>query len=79
MPNPTLRTTILSVRAGRRSAPAQRPSLEVLRTDSATFTSLIEAKRNRHDAFYAVPAGKVDLCGIDVPVRTAKNTAAAKP
>lgn len=48
---------------------SQRPSVQVLRTDSATFAALVEAKRNRHDAFYAVPAGKVGLCGIDVPVR----------
>jgi peptidylprolyl isomerase len=48
---------------------AQREKLQVLRTDSATFAALIEAKRNRHDAFYAVPAGKIDLCSIAVPIR----------
>ncbi len=48
---------------------AQRVNLEVLRTDSATFAKLIEAQRNRHDAFYTVPAGKIDLCSINVPVR----------
>lgn len=48
---------------------AQRPRVQVLRTDSASFAALIDAKRNRHDAFYSAPAGKVDLCGIDVPVR----------
>ena len=77
--SPTQRTTIQSVRLAADLPPAQRPSVEVLRTDSATFTTLIEAKRNRRDAFYAVPAGKIDLCSIDIPVRTAKITAPAKP
>ena len=76
---PAQRTTIESVRLAADLPPAQRPAVEVLRTDSRTFTALIEAKRDRHDAFYAVPAGKVDLCSIDVPVRTTKTVATAKP
>jgi peptidylprolyl isomerase len=48
---------------------AQREKLQILRTDSATFAALIEAKRNRRDAFYAVPAGKIDLCSIAIPSR----------
>ncbi|WP_449428161.1 peptidylprolyl isomerase [Rhodanobacter umsongensis] len=75
---PAQRTIIESVRLAADLPPAQRPSLQVLRTDSPTFTAMIEAKRNRRDAFYAVPAGKVDLCSIDVPVRTAKTVAATK-
>jgi peptidylprolyl isomerase len=35
---------------------------------------LIDAKRNGRNAFYALPAGKVDLCSIDVPVRETKPT-----
>jgi len=76
---PAQRTTIESVRLAADLPPAQRPAVEVLRTDSRTFTALIEAKRDRHDAFYAVPAGKVGLCSIDVPVRTTKTVATAKP
>lgn len=76
---PAQRTTIQSVRLAADLPVAQRPSLEVLRTDSSTFTALIEAKRNRRDAFYAVPAGKVDLCGIDVPVRTTRLSASTRP
>lgn len=65
------RTPILSVKVAADLPAAQREKLEVLRTDSATFNAIIEAKRNRHDAFYTLPAGKVDICNIDVPVRTA--------
>jgi peptidylprolyl isomerase len=66
---PSQRIAIRSERLASDLAPAQRPSVQVLRTDSATFAALVDAKRNRRDAFYAVPAGKVDLCGIDVPMR----------
>jgi cyclophilin family peptidyl-prolyl cis-trans isomerase len=77
--DPAQRIVIRSVRLAADLPPAQRPSLEVLRTDSTTFGALIEAKRNRRDAFYAVPAGKVDLCSIDVPVRPVAGTPAGTP
>jgi cyclophilin family peptidyl-prolyl cis-trans isomerase len=63
------RTPIISVRLASDLPPAEREKLQVLRTDSATFAAIIEAKRNRHDAFYTVPAGKIDVCNIDIPVR----------
>ena len=69
------RTPIVSVRLASDLEPAQRHPVQVLRTDSATFAALVESKRNRRDAFYTVPAGKVDLCSIEAPVRT---TVAAK-
>ena len=65
------RVPILSVKLAADVPAAQREKLEVLRTDSASFSAIVEAKRNRHDAFYAVPAGKVGICNIDVPVRSA--------
>ena len=74
---PAQRSVIQSVRLAADLPAAQRPAIEVLRTDSNTFTALIEAKRNRRDAFYAVPAGKIDLCGIDVPVREPTPASAA--
>jgi peptidylprolyl isomerase len=44
-------------------------ALEALRTDSATFTSVVEARRNRTDAWYLRPAGRIDLCSVLLPVR----------
>jgi peptidylprolyl isomerase len=67
--DPAQRITIESVRLASALPATRRPAVEVLRTDSATFAALIEAQRNRHDAFYAVPAGRTDLCSIDVPTR----------
>jgi peptidylprolyl isomerase len=63
------RTPIASVTLAADLPAAQRPGIEVLRTDSATFAALVEAKRNRRDDFYARPAGKIDLCSIAIPTR----------
>ncbi len=63
------RVPILSVRLASELPPAQRADIQVLRTDSPTFAALVEARRNRRDAFYKNPAGKVSLCSIDIPVR----------
>jgi peptidylprolyl isomerase len=48
---------------------AERTNLEVLRTDSDTFDVLVNSRRWRKDAFYHVPAGRIGLCNINVPVR----------
>jgi peptidylprolyl isomerase len=66
------RVKIQSMRLAADMSRAERRKIEVLRTDSPTFAKLIEAKRNRRDAFYTVPAGKIDLCSIGIPSREAK-------
>ena len=47
----------------------RRPAYEVMDTASATFARYLKLRANRHDAFYQVPAGGVDLCNVQVPVR----------
>ncbi len=51
--------------------PAQRTNLEVLRTDTPAFAAYLEARRNRHEDWFKVPAGHVDVCNVPLPVRTA--------
>jgi peptidylprolyl isomerase len=48
---------------------AERTKLEVLRTDTATFAALVEARRNRRDDWYKVPAGYIDVCNVPIPAR----------
>ena len=52
---------------------AQRTPLQILRTDTATFSEVVEARRNRRDEFYKRPAGHIDLCNVPLPVRAAKD------
>ena len=74
---PSQRTPIESVRLASDLPPARRPTVQVLRTDSATFAALLDAQRHRHDAFYQVSSGKVGVCSVDVPVRDQKASGGA--
>jgi peptidylprolyl isomerase len=48
---------------------AERTNLETLRTDSETFSRLVNSRRWRKDDFYHVPQGRIGLCNINVPAR----------
>lgn len=60
---------IKSVRLASDVPAAERSHLEILRTDTLTFTALVESRRNRSDDWYLAPAGKIDLCNVPIPVR----------
>ena len=59
----------LRMRLGSDLPAAEQVSLQALRTDGATFARVADARRHRHDAFYAVAQGGVDVCDLPVPVR----------
>ena len=67
---PEQRVPIKSIRLAADVPANERANLEVLRTDTPTFTALIEARRNRRDEWYKVPAGYIDVCSVPIPVRT---------
>jgi len=60
---------IASIRLASDMPAAGRPSYEMMDTRSATFASYLRLRANRHDDFYIRPAGGVDLCNVQVPVR----------
>ncbi|HEX4618101.1 MAG TPA: peptidylprolyl isomerase, partial [Steroidobacteraceae bacterium] len=68
------RTPIRSLRLAADVPESERTPLEVLRTDTATFAAYVEARRNRHEEWFKVPAGRIDVCNIPVPVRPAGTT-----
>lgn len=49
--------------------PGERPRIEMLGSDSASFAAWVKARANRKDAFYVRPAGAVDVCGVLPPAR----------
>src|SRR5262245_12006769 len=69
---PEQRLPITQIRVAADLPADQRTALEVLRTDTQTFTDLIESRRNRTDEWYKVPAGRIDVCNVPLPVRLAK-------
>lgn len=69
--DPKLRVPIVSMRLGNELPEAERPRFEYLASDSASFAEYVRIRANRNDAFYKVPAGGVDLCNVQVPIRRA--------
>jgi peptidylprolyl isomerase len=65
------RVPILSVRLG--NAAKDVPAFEYLSTDSDSFAAYADARANRRDAFFNIPAGGADICNIPVPIRRKAN------
>ena len=60
---------IASIRIASDMQAAERPSYEYMDTASPSFARYLKIRANRHDDFYIRPAGGVDLCNVQVPVR----------
>jgi peptidylprolyl isomerase len=60
---------IASMRLASEMPAADRPSYEYMDTRSPSFARYLHLRANRHDDFYIRPAGGVDLCNVQVPVR----------
>jgi len=77
---PEQRVEIESIRLLAEVPAREQTSLEVLRTDTATWDALVESRRNRRDDWYLRPAGHINVCNLPLPTRVpdAGNTA-AKP
>lgn len=67
-------TFITDIRLAADLPPAERSTLQVLRTDTPTFQGVVEALRNRGGDWYQRPAGYIELCNIAVPVREAPQS-----
>lgn len=66
---PEQRVPIRSMRVAADVPAAERVALQVLRTDTEAFRSLIEARRNRREEWFKHRVGKVELCNVPIPVR----------
>jgi peptidylprolyl isomerase len=66
---PVEMTTISSVRFGDSMAQAEQIEIELLRTDTDTFDQLIDARRNRREAWFHDSVGVIGLCNVPLPVR----------
>ncbi len=63
------RVPILSVRMG--DEVTDLPAFQYLSTESTSFAAYADARANRRDDFFIVPAGGADICNIPVPIRVA--------
>ena len=60
---------IRSVRIAADVPAAERTPIEVLRTNSATFRSVVEQRRHRHEPWFKFSPDHIDLCNVPLPVR----------
>jgi cyclophilin family peptidyl-prolyl cis-trans isomerase len=47
----------------------ERASIQVLRTQSPTFRTWLEARRTRTDPWFCVTGGRLDVCSVSIPQR----------
>lgn len=47
----------------------ERTEVEILRTDTPTFSALLEARRNRREEWFQFAAGRIDVSNVPIPVR----------
>jgi peptidylprolyl isomerase len=66
---PAARTPIRTMRLAADVPEAERSQLEVMRSDTQTFADLVEARRNRREEWFKVPAGHIELCNVPLIVR----------
>ncbi len=67
------RVLIQSLRLAAELEAGSRPRFQYLSTESGAFRRYAEARANRRDAFFNVPAGGADICNIPVPIRPVRR------
>ena len=63
------RVPILKVRVAADVPDSERTPLQVLRTDTDTFRSLVAARRTRTEPGFQFPVGRIEVCNVSIPVK----------
>jgi peptidylprolyl isomerase len=64
------RVPIRAIRVAADVPQAERSALEIMRTDTPAFQELIESRRNRREEWFQVPAGRIEIGNVPIPVRS---------
>lgn len=72
--DPAQRIAITSIRLAADVPETERVPLEVMRTDTPAFARLVQARRERHEAWFVDPVGRIELCNVPIPVRIAATS-----
>ena len=60
---------IRSIRMGDELPQNERLDIEILRTDTVTFSLLVEARRYRAEPWFVDPADRIGVCNVPLPTR----------
>jgi peptidylprolyl isomerase len=66
---PEQRVAIKSMRVAADLPAAERVALQVLRTDTPTFTSLVNARRTRSEESFKYKVSRIEVCNVPVPTK----------
>jgi peptidylprolyl isomerase len=77
--DPTQHVPIRAMRVAADLPPTERVALEVLRTDTATWEKLVDARRTRREEWFLDKVGKIELCNVPLPVRPPPTPPAPPP
>ena len=66
---PEQRVAIKSMRVAADVPAAERTVLQVLRTDTPTFKSLVSARRTRSEASFLYKASRIEVCNVPIPTK----------
>jgi peptidylprolyl isomerase len=66
---PEARVPVVAARMATSLPEAERPRIEVMRSDHKAFAAWVDARANRRDPFFIRPAGSADICNLLPPVR----------
>lgn len=67
---PAEMTPVAWMRFGDQLPAQEQVALQVFRTDTIAFKTLVEARTFRTEDWFVDPAGRIELCNIPVPVRS---------
>lgn len=63
------RVVIRSIRVAADVPVGERTALQVLRTDTPTFTSLVSARRTRSEESFKYKVGRIEVCNVPIPAK----------
>jgi peptidylprolyl isomerase len=66
---PQYKPKIISMRLASDVPVGERDKIEILRTDHAIYSEILESRRNRRDTWTLYKAGRVEICNAPLPVR----------
>ncbi len=63
------RTAIVDIRMGDELPREEQANIEVMRTDSETFTDYVQSRTHRNEEWFVDSVGRIEICNINPPVR----------
>ena len=66
---PEQRIVIKSIRVAIDVPAAERTMLQVLRTDTPTFSALVSARRTRSEASFKYKVSRIEVCNVPIPAK----------